>query len=151
MKYAVDMIGIFRLFYDFLIQYEKDELYSEERGFFGKQYDEDPEAFLACLSGGLFVDYFVPDATKFLNCGYYKNIDFCKLLLRQYDLETVLDLNCAQLFDKYSQVGKLKTNSASAADLHVFPSVSKSVFLRKNNLEYLQGEYTDIAETFIDI
>ena len=120
--YEFDIFGLvyfFEPFYKQHVHFMKKPLLT---------YYDGREAYLAILCGGI-TGQKVPTATELrLYCDFYDDVDFMRLLARQYDLENELQLNIKDMFEKYKKL----------SGQTVFQNYSKYGYLRVDDPNILK-------------
>ena len=98
-------------------------------------YDLDKDLFFIFSLFGQFGP--ILTAKELLRHDYFSQVDLQKLMLREYDLEKMLDIDCENLFIMHNKMDQWE-------DKFVFSDETKATFNRKNNEEF----FAPIVELF---
>ncbi len=105
-------------------------------------YNEDKETYIALWCAGVYdKECKAPTITQVRKHEYYSDIDFTRLLIRGYDLVTILELDINKMFKRYCKIDGNR----------LFGKETKNVFIRKNDPKILNEMDPDILETFGDL
>ncbi len=135
--YKVDIYGIHRLFAMLcaLVYYNTNKDYDEIT------FDIDNDVYFGYLCFGQYGR--IPMAEELLKHDYFNKINMPKLLLREYDLEKELEIDCLTLFNKYNKLNQWTEYEKNL----VFYAETKSTFLRKDDV----GFFKPVAELFTNV
>lgn len=145
MRYCLDMFLFSKIFYRLLSDLCQNMYFTT----ITKIY---PEEYISLWCAGLVPEVDdeeinlkeIPTAKKLRQFEYFDFINFKKLLLKEYNLETELELNLPKMFQTYLDVSN-STKKLSHSNL------TRNMFKRNENEDYLKHLHGPYSRLFIDL